>query len=203
MPKRVANGSLTTAPSVAGTVRAIVAASAPASRRNLLRAAKVRKSAAPSVVSEPRKGSESARNVSTAATPGTAAMRPTTRGEKRASYDASESPSGRTKRSARSVSSAQATTVVRNDPIKMATATIMPIATISEATATLVRRGEPPRFAAAKRAAGARLPASAAARREVPAMASGTHNEAPTINEKPAAYPSTGMPSIAGKRLAR
>ncbi len=109
------------------------------------------------------------------------------RGEKRASVEASASPSGRTKRSARSVSSAQATTVVRNDATSTATETIIAIAIISEATAT---RGAQRRAAEVGRR---QTPASAAARpatsRGAPATptASGAHSEPPKMMNKPLA----------------
>ncbi len=108
------------------------------------------------------------------------------RGEKRASVEASASPSGRTKRSARSVSSAQATTVVRNDATSTATETIIAIAIISEATATLVRSGAPPRFAAARPSVGRRA-ASDVPRRASDVTASGAHSEPPKMMNKPLA----------------
>src|ERR1700735_2640810 len=117
--------------------------------RTLLRSAKRARFAAPRFVIRPRNGMLISRITSIEATPGRRAIVAATFGEKVASEDASPKPSGRTKRSALSVSSAQATTVVRNDPMRIATATVIAMAIISEATATLLRTGEDPRFAAA------------------------------------------------------
>ncbi len=83
-----------------------------------------------------------------------------------------------------SVSSAQATTVVRNDATSTATETIIAIAIISEATATLVRSGAPPRLPAASPRIG-RRPASAVAARASDPTASGAHSEPPKMMNSP------------------
>jgi len=107
------------------------------------------------------------------ATPGSRAIRAATSGENVASDEASPKPIGRTKISALSVSFAQAMTVVRNEPIRIATATVIAIAIIKDATATLLRTGDDPRFAAASSPAAERDANTIRATRDSPAMASG------------------------------
>ena len=85
-----------------------------------------------------------------------------------------------------SVSSAQATTVVRNDPMRIAIDTIIAIAIISEATATLLRTGDAPKLAAAsltRRRTAA--PSSATPARESPPIASGANSEPPKMISSP------------------
>ena len=86
-----------------------------------------------------------------------------------------------------SVSFAQAITVVRNDPMRMATATVIAIAIIKDATATLLRTGADPRFAAASSPAADRDASTIRANRDNPAMASGANSEPAKMNSNPAA----------------
>src|ERR1019366_6358123 len=118
-------------------------------KRTVRREAKSPRFVAPRLVIRPRNGMLISRITSIEATPGKRPIVLATVGENVASEEASPKPIGRTNKSALSVSFAQATTVVRNEPIRIATATVIAIAIISEATATLFRTGDEPGFAAA------------------------------------------------------
>ena len=76
---------------------------------------------------------------------------------------------------------------MRNEPIRIATLTIIAIATMSDATATLLRRSDEPRFAAPMRAAGEKREPNRFAAAATPAIASGTQSDAPKMIASPAA----------------